>query len=310
MANDGTGGAPTAIVGPKAPQYSAPAGPGLPKPASPLANTGNAASKVGLSGAASPLAQRLGRPMLSPQQAAQGVYYGYTTGFSGGVMTQTPVIVPEQNARSGYLSLSASDQQRLTRIMNVKYPNGWDPSWIKNVWKEGVNGSMAYATSGPTGGGPGVTPLEVLESAYLSGAGAPGMGGGKGGGGGGFGGTTTQRSVSYNLTDPDTAAALADTMLSQYLGHEAGPKASAEFRKALAAHEQKNPTVTNSVQTVTGSARASNVSSTSRTTGGSNAQAFAKAWAQGQEGSSEYAAATTMLDAFMGALENRSDVVA
>lgn len=114
-----------------------------------------------------------------------------------------------------------------------------------------------------------------------------------GGGGGGAGGVAT----NVNLTDPGTAHALADQMLSQYLGREANPQELALFKQALAANEMANPQ-----QRVS-------AGSSSVTSGGFNAQEFAKEWAMGQKGVPEYQAATTFLDTFIQSLSDPTKVV-
>lgn len=108
------------------------------------------------------------------------------------------------------------------------------------------------------------------------------------GGGGAYTGPVTQ----VRLTDPDTAMALIDQSLQGVLGRSASQKEKQRFMSALREYEMKNPTVTTGGQTG------------SVTTGGSNAQVFAQRFAQAQEGSAEFSAATTFLDAFLGALGN------
>ena len=107
-------------------------------------------------------------------------------------------------------------------------------------------------------------------------------------GGGAYTGPVTQ----VRLTDPDTAMALVDQSLQSALGRGASQKEKQRFMEALRKYEMANPTVTTGDQTG------------SVTTGGSNAQVFAQRFAQSQEGSAEFAAATTFLDAFLGALGN------
>lgn len=108
------------------------------------------------------------------------------------------------------------------------------------------------------------------------------------GGGGAYTGPVTQ----VRLTDPDTAMALIDQSLQGALGRSASQKEKQRFMSALREYEMQNPTVTTGDQTG------------SVTTGGSNAQVFAQRFAESQEGSAEFSAATTFLDAFLGALGN------
>ena len=84
--------------------------------------------------------------------------------------------------------------------------------------------------------------------------------------------------------------------MEKYLGRKANAKETARFTAALNQAEMRNPTVTTATQ------------SSATTVGGFNPSTFAEEWAASQEGSGEYQAATTFLDAFMGALGNPAKV--
>ena len=105
--------------------------------------------------------------------------------------------------------------------------------------------------------------------------------------GGGGGGPTK----AVNLTDPDTANTLLDQALGTYIGRAANDTEKQMFRKALKEHELKNPSKT----TVQGD--------TAIKSGGSNSATFAKDFAQQQEGSAEFTAATSLMDTFIDALK-------
>lgn len=115
-------------------------------------------------------------------------------------------------------------------------------------------------------------------------------------------------SVAVQLTNEDTAAALADDVLSKYLGREANRRERSSFVKALNRYEEKNPTISQSTSVVSSGGGVTSSQSNSKTRGGADQQQFAKTWAQSKEGSSEYAA-VGLLDSFMAALENPMDVV-
>jgi hypothetical protein len=88
--------------------------------------------------------------------------------------------------------------------------------------------------------------------------------GSRGGGGGGGGGPQTRVDRSYNITDPETAKMLVNSLLSNYLGREASNAEVTTFTQALNAAERKNPVVTTSTATPT----STGVDQTSTTTGG------------------------------------------
>jgi hypothetical protein len=111
---------------------------------------------------------------------------------------------------------------------------------------------------------------------------------GRSGAGGAYTGPVTQ----VRLTDPDTAMGLIDQSLQGALGRSASAQEKQRFLEALRKYEMANPTVTTGDQTG------------SVTTGGSNPQVFAQRFASAQEGAAEFKAATTFLDAFLGALGN------
>lgn len=122
--------------------------------------------------------------------------------------------------------------------------------------------------------------------------------GGTGGGGGGPVKSTSE-TTSITISNPTSARGLVDNALSTYLGRRATPEEYATFRRALNAAERKNANVstTSSVTSRGGGGTMSKTSSTS--TGGIDRGRFAEEWAMKQEGSAEYAAATTVLNTFM-----------
>jgi hypothetical protein len=253
----------------------------------------------------SPLANSLRLPPLTPQQAAKGIYMGrLPVQFSPGIALQ-PQFTPKENAWGAFLNLSETDQERFNRVMDGKYGAGkWGESWRDKVWSKGVMASEQITTQSGTS----LTPLDVLELQYVKGQdmgldGSGGSGGGGGGGGGAYGGTSVSSSV--RLTDPETAEQLVNASLETFLGRQATAKERGAFQTALNRYERRNPTVTQ--QTVAGSAAAS--SQSSFTTGGTNPTQFAEDWGMKQEGAAEHTAATGLLDAFMGALDNQMDVV-
>lgn len=278
--------------------------------------------------AQTPLQQRLAaRPALTPAQSQAGVYHGEVSGAEAmgyantssmaGVAAASqriPMMVPLEQSWRSYGGLGSDEKALLTQIMNAKRgPGKWGVQELEGVWASGVQGAQFMNSWSGTP----ITPLEWLQDQYLNGGavtgGSSGSGGGGGGGGsGGYSGPTTsyQNSVSVQITNPDTAASLADDVLSKYLGREANSKERSRFIAALNAYEEKNPTNTSSTTVSTPNKAGHSVTSnsSSRTTGGADQAAFAKEWAQSQEGASEHQA-VGLLDSFMQALENPMDVV-
>lgn len=126
------------------------------------------------------------------------------------------------------------------------------------------------------------------------------------GGSGGSGGPFSSVNRVVSLSDPGTASQLINRALSGYLGRQATDIESKAFLQALNVQEKQNPTIT----TTKGYSDGSGNSSSSQTvTGGFNKDAFAERFAKSQQGYAEYQAATTYLDAFIGALESDSRVI-
>jgi hypothetical protein len=125
---------------------------------------------------------------------------------------------------------------------------------------------------------------------------------------GSLGGTSTNTTTRVDLSNPDTAKGLVNTALTQHLGRAANPQEVSDFYAALQAHEKMNPqtgssTTETSNQQMSGKQVASATTTNDVTGGGTNAQQFADDWAKAQEGSAEYTAATTYMDAFLQAIK-------
>lgn len=109
-------------------------------------------------------------------------------------------------------------------------------------------------------------------------------------------GKAAKPTKAVKLTDPQTAETLVDQALQQYLGRKASDQEIKAFRKALGAAEREAPTEVD-VQ-----------GDTAITKGGFNPTVFAQQYAEGMEGAAEYQAATTFLDAFIGAIGPRVEL--
>jgi len=125
-----------------------------------------------------------------------------------------------------------------------------------------------------------------------------GSGSGRGGSGGGGGGTSTQIQRSVNISSAKDAKALINQSFQQSVGRDATDDEIKQFRSALNAEEKKNPSITKTTQTVSGS----NVSTTNETTGGMDRGAYMLEQGQKAEDYAEFQTETTYMDALMSAI--------
>jgi hypothetical protein len=167
---------------------------------------------------------------------------------------------------------------------------------VENVWK------TIYTNTALTNlrnkGKAQITPYDYLlqlgQRSLKSGSGAPGGGGGGGGGGG----TTSQTQRSVNISSAKDAKALINQSFQQSVGRDATDDEIKQFRSALNAEEKKNPSITKTTQTVSGS----NVSTTNQTTGGMDRGAYALEQGQKASDYAEFQTETTYMDALMRAI--------
>lgn len=190
---------------------------------------------------------------------------------------------------TGYANLSDKAFGQLKSSLDRYYGAGrWNVSYIKNFWLEAAQISASELLKGNK-----VSVLnafdKIIEQAAAAGI---NLGGGAAGGGGG-----PDITKSISLTDPQTAETLIDQALQQYLGRKASNAEVADFRKTLTRAEKKAPV---EVDVVGGD--------TSVRSGGFNPAVFAQQYAEGMEGAAEYQAATTFLDAFIGAIGPRVEL--
>jgi hypothetical protein len=211
--------------------------------------------------------------------------------------------IPVQDAYNMLPSLGPDAMKKFDSTMDKYYGKGkWQTSWKSGLWNKAV-GAASYAL---TYGGKRISPLEALDGVLqneTSGSGANGAGGA-----GAYTGpvTTTSTTKSVNLTNPTEARTLVNNSLTQYLGREATKKEQDAFLAALNAQEKMSPTTTTQVSTTTPHGKSMNtVESQVQSEGGFNPSTFAQEYAQGQEGSAEFQAATSLLDTFIGSLKAR-----
>lgn len=229
--------------------------------------------------------------------AAFGVYMGTFT-QAGSVSTTATDVVKDARVVSDYTMLSDAEQKQVLDL-TASYYSGmpWQFSWIEKRWAKAVTTAnkrlMLYGEK--------VTPFEVYdrmiahEAAMDAEKNASGGGGYGGYGGGGYGGGATQSTI--RLTSPTDARVILNQAMRQYLGRDASGDEISKFVKLLNTQERANPIV----QTFEGD--------TALQYGGFNPQTFAEDFARSQDGASEYGAATSFLDALIGALNGNTGVM-
>jgi len=212
--------------------------------------------------------------------AAGQVWTGAGVYDSGAISASSDVYQSVENlSKVDYQALPQNFKDTLRRQASKFYGAGMMDSYLNGFWVQQVNAAAQYQSRT----GERVSPVELYD--YLSRNSANSMEGAAGKGG------ASAPTKAVNLTDPDTANTLLDQALGTYIGRAANDTEKQMFRKALKEHELKNPSKT----TVQGD--------TAIKSGGSNSATFAKDFAQQQEGSAEFVAATSLMDTFIDALK-------
>ncbi len=215
---------------------------------------------------------------LTPYDASANDDRAYM--YAGILDSEQPTVAEAKNL---YALLNSEQAAQLTKVLDDYYGEGrWDASYVRGLWEESVDISAQQLKQG--------IKLPVIDAMSQVIANFGSAARGKSGGGG------PKITQTVNLTDPGTAEILIDQALQGYLGRKASDKEVKEFRKALTKAEMDSP---NTVD-VQGSTQIGG--------GGFNPSQFAQQYAEGMEGSAEYQAATTFLDAFIGAIGPRVDL--
>lgn len=191
-----------------------------------------------------------------------------------------------QFVNTGFASMSDRMAKEIFSKMDEYYSRGgWGVEYVQGFLEKAAKISSDALTRGEY-----VPVADALDN-LLRQAKEAGLtpGGGKGGGG-------PKVTKAIKLTDPQTAETLVDQALQQYLGRKASNQEVNAFRKALGAAERGAPTEVDVM------------GDTQVTSGGFNPAVFAQQYAEGMEGAAEYQAATTFLDAFIGAIGPRVEL--
>lgn len=227
---------------------------------------------------------------------------------SKGVSVTKDRLVDVADARYMMYTLAPEARKRLDDVTTKYFQHDrWAPSWQDGVWEQAIQvsaNSVAYGNKGDW-----IDPVTAFDLVVndMTRAGGGAAGSASGSGGGAYSGPTTSTQVtkSVNLTNPSTARSLIKQSLTSYLGRDATDDEQNSFLKALNAAEKRSPTVTKATSTTTPGVGTSQTESETLSGGGFNASTFAEEYAQGQEGSAEFQAATNLLDTFIGSLGAR-----
>lgn len=171
------------------------------------------------------------------------------------------------NVVRGAVTAQNADRRRLMQYAKRIGIDTSNPGNVGKLWLDAIEEARGASLVSPT------TPWQILEAwagnpSGYSGAGAGGRKQGPR--------TITQTSKSVNLTDPKTARAIAKQALRAELQRDPTKAEFATFIAGLGAAEKASPTVTKTTSKF--DAEGTQTSSSSTTSGGVNAQAFADDW--------------------------------
>lgn len=226
---------------------------------------------------------------------AFAVYMGTVT-TAGSTGATSVDISKDSRIVSDYTMLSDQEQSDVIRLVDRYYKGmPWTFAWIDKRWRDAVDRAnkrlMLYGEK--------ITPFEVFdrmiaaeraqddERRSTGGGGGYYGGGGYGGGGG---------SATIRLTSPTDARVILNQAMAQYLGRQATSEEINKFVKMLNAQERAAPITT----VVDGDLAVQQ--------GGFNPSTFAEDFARSMNGSSEYRAVTSLLDALIGELNGNTGV--
>ena len=192
-----------------------------------------------------------------------------------------------QFVNTGFANMSDKMAKEVFSKMDQYYARGgWGIEYVQGFLEKAAKISSDALTRGEQ-----VPVIDALDNLLRQAQEAGLTPGGKGGKGGG-----PKITQTIKLTDPQTAETIIDQALQQYLGRKASDTEVKAFRKALRGAEMEAPQKVDTVGT------------TAITSGGFNPATFAQQYAEGMEGAAEYQAATTFLDAFIGAIGPRVEL--
>lgn len=225
------------------------------------------------------------------------VFVSWSGDYGAGQSRLRPVLASRDSMK--YFDNMTPEEQDQVIALTQAYYEGmpYQFSWIEKRWEKALD----IAHNALYEKGVYKSPFQAYEDMLVrwkATEGEKNRTGGGGGyyGGGGYGGgsATTQR---ITLTSPTDAMYLLNQAMSQYLGRQATSSELSRFVKLLNNLERQNPVVA----TMSGD--------TTVQSGGFNPATFAEQFARSREGSAEFMAATTFLDAMLSAMNSEVGVI-
>lgn len=229
---------------------------------------------------------------------------------AGNVRSQQRTVRKYENADEYSASFyDMSDDERsawgdyLVKIGAIEESDKWDFDVLQKFWDKGVELSSAFTARGRD-----ITPKEALAT-YVGWDGSGDSAAGRArraamAEDAPFTGTRKMRSESINLSDPKSAKALTNYVLSKALGREANDEEIAQFREALNNYETANPTVTMSEATYKEGIQTGQTSKTKSGASSAGAEQVLTDLAREEPDYAEYQAAGPIWNAFLAALQS------
>lgn len=191
----------------------------------------------------------------------------------------------------------------LVQIGAIDEDDAWDFELLQQFWEKGVELSSAYTARGKD-----VTPEDALATLVgWDGSGESAAGrarAAKEAEEAPFSGVRTQISKSINLSDPKSAQALANYVLSKALGREALPEELAQYRDALNNYERSNPQISTTKATYEEGIQTNQETTTKGGATSSGAERVLVDLAREEPDYGEYQAAGPIWNAFLSALSS------
>lgn len=211
-----------------------------------------------------------------------------------GARTPAPTKKPLSEAQLEFYKWSPAELQDwgdfLAEIGYIDESDKGDYSTLLSAWNDVLGEAVGFTLAGKE-----IKPRDVAK--LMAGTGMTASGGGSSL----FSGSKSVTQTSTSLTDPTTAKAMVNKVLSNYLGRAANPDELSTLIKTLNAAEAANPSQTTmTTQYVDGEA----VSQSSKTTGGVDQQQILTDQAMQMPDYGAYQAASTYFNALLGAIRS------
>lgn len=212
---------------------------------------------------------------------------------------------PADEASASWYDMDAEEREAfadyLVKIGAIDPEDRDDYDTLQAMWEKGIEISSGYTARGKD-----VTPEEALATwVGWDGSGQSAAARARAAAAAEqepFTGSRTSRSTSINLSDPASAKALANYVLSKALGREALPEELDAYRDALNSYETENPSVTTTTATYEEGIQTAQKSTTKGGASASGAEQVLTDLSREEEDYAEYQAAGPIWNAFVASL--------